>query len=682
VGTEEGLSFSDGSSADCTISQCIVHGFLHASYDVTEGETLETTFRLNVKGITRFPLLTLPGTISVVEDTATSSDYETFAPTTTSESGPTPITFVPVDDATTLEYDDRVTLTYMPNIPTLLETIQLAEEFIRHTATVDIADSDRLEINFEDSKYSVHEDGTPTPPIRVHFRRVQRPFSLVLSPVSIDTAKNMSTLRDFIDLDDTFKATPGSDFTGEPVTVTIAPTAGISFRLPPVFQTINDNLNENKESFVLVAEIIPETPGDVVCFQRYVGDTDCHGRVGATLVDIIDDDSTTFVGFSQRRQTVSEGDTPFGADGFYVTTRIHSGGSERRSYPIRVRVTPNNSTVEGTNIQFESSYDALYGTRDSSDDPVQEIIDLPAGSFELHLRLFIRDDLLAEGLECFTLKIRGIDVPGSREISACHEDDDDDPTEYFCKHTICIEDNDDPSVVGFVRTACTVAESKGQVEVCVNLTKSHGPTEIQLDVFRDDTATPPGSVLATPDSPTFLGTYPMHPLTDYEEQTPFQNRLSSSTITETARTACFSQTVYRDLRVEPMEYLGLAVAISASTVKTIVDPSFSKVAIKIVDENIAGVCLEETIYYDVGGAIEVCAVVTTPNIECPIGFPFSVTLSTSDGTNPTLPFAECEERSCINVASGAFPVHLEETPDLDSRIQLCPEEGRVPDGII
>ena len=47
----------------------------------------------------------------------------------------------------------------------------------------------------------------------------------------------------------------------------------------------------------------------------------------------------------------------------------------------------------------------------------------------------------------------------------------------------------------------------------------------------------------------------------------------------------------------------------------------------------AVVGLEET-FYEVpeGDMVEVCAIVSSPNVSCPIEFPFSVNLSTADGS--------------------------------------------------
>ena len=47
--------------------------------------------------------------------------------------------------------------------------------------------------------------------------------------------------------------------------------------------------------------------------------------------------------------------------------------------------------------------------------------------------------------------------------------------------------------------------------------------------------------------------------------------------------------------------------------------------------------LEKTIYsvFEDVGVVEVCAIVYSPNIVCPVAFPFDVSLSTSDRTAGT-----------------------------------------------
>ena len=149
----------------------------------------------------------------------------------------------------------------------------------------------------------------------------------------------------------------------------------------------------------------------------------------------------TFIGFNQRRQTVSESNGDLTSDGYYLTLLIHSTGSERRDYPVLIRVSTSNSTVEANNIQFDTSYDALFGSRTNTYDPIEETIIIEAGEMEHELITFIRNDFLPEGLECFTLLLSGKDTPGYRDISVCN-DDSTNSTDYFCQHTICIEDDD------------------------------------------------------------------------------------------------------------------------------------------------------------------------------------------------------------------------------------------------
>ena len=78
AGTDEGLSYSAGGTCYLCIGMsvvpvafgfdkqdiCAVHGFAQVVYDVDENDTLDTDFRLNVKGTTAFPGLFVRGTIT------------------------------------------------------------------------------------------------------------------------------------------------------------------------------------------------------------------------------------------------------------------------------------------------------------------------------------------------------------------------------------------------------------------------------------------------------------------------------------------------------------------------------------------------------------------------------------------------------------------------------------------
>ena len=68
-----------------------------------------------------------------------------------------------------------------------------------------------LEINFEESDYSIEEGGTLNTNIRFQFRNNQNAFSLNLTPVDIDTAEALG-LGFFIysgDIDTIYRATSG-----------------------------------------------------------------------------------------------------------------------------------------------------------------------------------------------------------------------------------------------------------------------------------------------------------------------------------------------------------------------------------------------------------------------------------------------------------------------------------------
>ena len=76
----------------------------------------------------------------------------------------------------------------------------------------------------------------------------------------------------------------------------------------------------------------------------------------------------------------------------------------------------------------------------------------------------------------------------------------------------------------------------------------------------------------------------MAPLTDYEEQTSFINRISATQITAVSRIVCYSQFIYDDAQVEPPEYIGLQLSIRDATVLTQVQPMYSNAAILILDD--------------------------------------------------------------------------------------------------
>ena len=56
------------------------------------------------------------------------------------------------------------------------------------------------------------------------------------------------------------------------------------------FNIFDDNIDEDEQSFAIVAEIGPDVPENISCFQIAEGPTICHGRRGVTEIMITDND--------------------------------------------------------------------------------------------------------------------------------------------------------------------------------------------------------------------------------------------------------------------------------------------------------------------------------------------------------------------------------------------------------
>ena len=82
---------------------------------------------------------------------------------------------------------------------------------------------------------------------------------------------------------------PDPDFSDTPITITV-PADSQTFEIPSFFTINDDNIDENEQSFAVVAEIGQDVPDGVSCFQTAVGETDCFGQRGATEIRITDND--------------------------------------------------------------------------------------------------------------------------------------------------------------------------------------------------------------------------------------------------------------------------------------------------------------------------------------------------------------------------------------------------------
>ena len=152
------------------------------------------------------------------------------------------------------------------------------------------------------------------------------------------------------------------------------------------------------------------------------------------------------IGFTERIRTVSEGEAP-GVELFEVEINAASLRTAEREHPMVfiLQESSTNATVE-TLLPSSSYYDATFGLRANPDDPIEETRDLEPGLLTVGPPLLtaIRNDLTPEDKECYTIRIFPVDVPGRRELFTCNEDGAG-ADNYFCEHTICIEDEDSES---------------------------------------------------------------------------------------------------------------------------------------------------------------------------------------------------------------------------------------------
>ena len=87
---------------------------------------------------------------------------------------------------------------------------------------------------------------------------------------------------------------------------------------------------------------------------------------------------------------------------------------------------------------FEFYFDVVFGRVTDPNGPLEEWLYLQPGEQLTEMQLTIRDDLQPESQECFTIVI--MTVFYGVEVFTCN--DSEDATNYFCSHTICIDDND------------------------------------------------------------------------------------------------------------------------------------------------------------------------------------------------------------------------------------------------
>jgi hypothetical protein len=254
---------------------CIVHGFKQAVYHVDEDGVLDTMFVMNVTGNTSLSISQIfAGTVTAESaGTATDADFEELTPIDV-RNGFAAVRLFTSNDEITLEYDDRVLLRFTRGNSVLFPAIEGLREFIRDRATVCIIDNDLLEINFVESDYAISETSSIlSTPIRLLFRNNQNPFNITLCPVTINTveSQNLSIFINSEAIGEPSRAKEEDDFRIEKITVEIpaANTSGVQeYVLPPIFVNVkDDDVDEDEQSFAIVAEIGADVPNGTSCFQ-------------------------------------------------------------------------------------------------------------------------------------------------------------------------------------------------------------------------------------------------------------------------------------------------------------------------------------------------------------------------------------------------------------------------------
>ena len=154
------------------------------------------------------------------------------------------------------------------------------------------------------------------------------------------------------------------------------------------------------------------------------------------------------IGFTQRSRNVSEGAVTPGGEIFQLSIMVTTLRTSERGYRVILHHQEHRSTaVVDSLFQANVDADVLFGVSSSPGDPLVWTTDLlPGQSAFQPITSAIINDFRMEPKECFIIRIYFSEFPGSREPQVtCN--DDDGATNFFCEHTICIEDDDGNFVV-------------------------------------------------------------------------------------------------------------------------------------------------------------------------------------------------------------------------------------------
>ena len=156
------------------------------------------------------------------------------------------------------------------------------------------------------------------------------------------------------------------------------------------------------------------------------------------------------IGFSRRRQFISESDAPPGTGAITLLLDIRSLRISERDHHITFYLTETcNTTVEAYNTPFGSqNIDALFGQFEDDIDSttIKHLEQLNFGRLTLEhtVTTTVINDFYPENLECYDIRILELDAPNNNyfDTFSCNDDAIPATEDFFCVHTICIEDDD------------------------------------------------------------------------------------------------------------------------------------------------------------------------------------------------------------------------------------------------
>ena len=148
------------------------------------------------------------------------------------------------------------------------------------------------------------------------------------------------------------------------------------------------------------------------------------------------------IGFAKRTQTVSESHVPANSDRFDIPLDVHAMIISEKEFMVDFVLLRGNAVVQATNLVLEPP-DALFGISSGACLTDTRKLVSVSSILQAPLSATIIDDFIPEDEEFFEI---GIVIPnsGDRDNFACRGDDYDG---FFCRHTVCIVDDDGQLII-------------------------------------------------------------------------------------------------------------------------------------------------------------------------------------------------------------------------------------------